>query len=795
MAKQNIISGGFYGKVGQLVGQRWHNIRTVRSYVKPRNPRTEKQQANRHAFSKVTENAQIAMQMNYHTPAFDTTANSEWALRMSSGSMLQKSGNAGFNLIPLFPYGYIPKYTLEKIILKEKRGTTSAIFEVQGDLPKNNRELSVLIGYKATEREEYTIDLYTALLLVGDTCTFELQMANNSVLNSLTKFLIVTNDDVNNNNEMLYCPQTLMSEPEIIERDFNAEVVGVERDNNTFTINLAEPFIKAETTIENVSVHGVSSGVFTTVNVNNPQLIERNGYFAIQFTQTTATPSDIFAFPAGSKISIGKITAVNNRYNLHSENVEKDLISTDLTRELDCTMKESETLNNNTLVIFNQPFFTASYSMKTASAKAIINGTLQTFTPTLGTIAGRNNYLAIAIDKSSYTYTNTPIFTDESSVTFGGIRATANGVTYLAENFTVNPKDTTVYLKFNSTIESVERTNSKFTITTENKYVENLNFSIAADVYAVSNGLWVTKKSIPLSLENNGGKLAFSFTQTVQHEAELYAFPVGSTIALKAVQSSPAWGYTPSVTTDQSIPNSDLERKMWVELNTVASSASASILSLKQGAATDAVVSVENLVLENVTLYGDGLTETYTAGTRNNAVALTCQFQAAVNAFVAPKGCRICWDSLKVVSAGVTYTAQGNYAEYEYISGTANWEKVDPNTEILVDSTPAQYFDLHPLMARLYEPTDYRSWKEDWSEPKDVDFTMASTYGIPITSWNAGYLDDYDDNKILIQTTGTPLAESYLGRSVIMDESVEVRCKKLGFDVLLSAYFNTTVTD
>lgn len=458
-------------------------------------------------------------------------------------------------------------------------------------------------------------------------------------------------------------------------------------------------------------------------------------------------------------------------------------------------MKESGTLSGDTLIVFNQPFFTASYAKKSASAKAIINGELVTFTPTLGTVAGRNGYLAVAVQKSSYTYTDTPIFANGSSVTFGGIRATANGVTYLAENFTVEPRDTTTSLKFNATIESVSRTNNKFTITTANKYVANLGYTIAADVKAVSNGLQISKSAIPLSLENNGGKLAFSFTQTVQHEAELWAFPSGSTIALKAVQATPAWGYTPSITAAQSVSNSDLERKMWVELDKVAEGTSAAILSLKQGAAADAVVTAENLLLENVTLYGDGMTETYSAGTRNNAVALTCQFNAGVNAYVAPKGCRICWDDLRVVSAGVTYIAQGDYAEYEYISGTANWSKKNPETEILVDSTPAQYFDMHPLMRRLYEPTDPNKWWEDWGEPKDIDFTMASTYGIPITSWNSGYLDDFDDNMILVQTEGTPLSESYLGRNVVMNESVELECKKLGFKALMSAYFTTTVTD
>ena len=51
MAIQNFLSGGYYGKLGETVGQRWKNKRTIRSYVIPRNPRTEKQQAKRVRFS------------------------------------------------------------------------------------------------------------------------------------------------------------------------------------------------------------------------------------------------------------------------------------------------------------------------------------------------------------------------------------------------------------------------------------------------------------------------------------------------------------------------------------------------------------------------------------------------------------------------------------------------------------------------------------------------------------------------------------------------------------------------
>ena len=61
MAVQNFLSGGYYGKLGETVGQRWKNKRTIRTYVIPRNPRTEKQQANRGLFANAVTFAQIGL--------------------------------------------------------------------------------------------------------------------------------------------------------------------------------------------------------------------------------------------------------------------------------------------------------------------------------------------------------------------------------------------------------------------------------------------------------------------------------------------------------------------------------------------------------------------------------------------------------------------------------------------------------------------------------------------------------------------------------------------------------------
>ena len=51
MAKQNFLAGGFYGKLGAMVGQRWKNKRTIRTYVIPHNPNTPEQRKNRNGFA------------------------------------------------------------------------------------------------------------------------------------------------------------------------------------------------------------------------------------------------------------------------------------------------------------------------------------------------------------------------------------------------------------------------------------------------------------------------------------------------------------------------------------------------------------------------------------------------------------------------------------------------------------------------------------------------------------------------------------------------------------------------
>lgn len=195
MGKQNIVSGGFYGKVGQLIGQRWKNIRTVRAYVKPKNPRTEKQQANRKQFGGYIPLCQLAMQLNYKAPYFRSENNSEWGLRMSLASSLLKSGYELLNLIPIIPMDYTPAYTVSEITAIDTANKKRPKIYVRGTLPDTPRSISVVVAFYDEQTESYDNQMFNTTLQNGANPYFELSLNGNVEIDENSRFIIVSNND------------------------------------------------------------------------------------------------------------------------------------------------------------------------------------------------------------------------------------------------------------------------------------------------------------------------------------------------------------------------------------------------------------------------------------------------------------------------------------------------------------------------------------------------------------------------------------------------------------------------
>lgn len=108
MAKQNFLAGGYIGKLGDTIGQRWKDKKIIRSYVKPRNPNTPAQQTARQQFALANKLAQQAMVINGHQGIWDTSSKPEYAQRVGQAMRRIRLGYPEQDCIPLYPEGQSP---------------------------------------------------------------------------------------------------------------------------------------------------------------------------------------------------------------------------------------------------------------------------------------------------------------------------------------------------------------------------------------------------------------------------------------------------------------------------------------------------------------------------------------------------------------------------------------------------------------------------------------------------------------------------------------------------------------
>lgn len=289
MAIQNFLSGGYYGKLGDTVGQRWKNKRTVRAYVIPANPRTEKQQKNRGNFGQCTAKSQIALQMNYNTTLFNSSSTSAWNVRMSTARNLQKDGEQNLNLIPLYPYSYVPTYTITEIYNIKKENETFYTATVEGNLPSVDRSMSILVQTQnPLTSAVYDEFLFKADFIHGSSPHIKIYNANVDLSGYRLKARIVSNDDampddIFVSNEV----EILGSKKETVYLDFSQPTVT--RAGNVVTISSKTLYEVTTATMAGQKITVVKAGQYVIEEPLVVDVINDNGYFAIQIT----TDSDI----------------------------------------------------------------------------------------------------------------------------------------------------------------------------------------------------------------------------------------------------------------------------------------------------------------------------------------------------------------------------------------------------------------------------------------------------------------------------------------------------------------------
>ena len=190
MAKQNFLNGGYIGKLGNTVGQRWKDKKIVRTYVIPANPNTPAQQTARQQFATANKLAQQAMNINGHTGVWDTSTKPEYSQRVGQAMKRLRLGYSEQDSLPLYPEGQSPAVGLTITDVTYNEVENKYIFQTQGFGINNPLATEITfftpLNYAANKYQENII--HGTVDSQNGTFTVDLS-ANNQADNQLAKTL------------------------------------------------------------------------------------------------------------------------------------------------------------------------------------------------------------------------------------------------------------------------------------------------------------------------------------------------------------------------------------------------------------------------------------------------------------------------------------------------------------------------------------------------------------------------------------------------------------------------------
>lgn len=336
MAKQNFLSGGFYGKLGAMVGQRWKNKRTIRTYVIPKNPNTPEQKRNRSNFAGAVQYAQMGMQMNYYCNLFDVPQFTKWNYRMSVARNLKFAGMTDLNLIPLYPTSFTPPLMLTEIKLHSKSGKKHVTFSVPQLVSTEDRVFSMMFALYNEQSLFRGYKLYLGYYYKDNPQFLEVDVDDVEEINSNCFVRLVTNDDQNSLQDMIASAKLAVQTNGIDQHEFNCNVSMVSKSAAGVKITFAEPW-KENPTVNTVSltVSFVSDGQQKVVSVSDGTLENDNGLCSVSVPYATSYNQDLPAFPAGSLISGVNVRYEGDSYEITITNGSSSYSDADITRLLD----------------------------------------------------------------------------------------------------------------------------------------------------------------------------------------------------------------------------------------------------------------------------------------------------------------------------------------------------------------------------------------------------------------------------------------------------------------------------
>lgn len=427
MATQNFLSGGYYGKLGATVGQRWKNKRTIRTYVIPFNPRTEKQQANRGSFANAVQYAQMGLQMNYYATCFENESFTRWNYRMRTARDLKTAGLSGLDLIPLYPLTFTPPLLINEITKSATPTPRHITFYVPSLANVGDRTLSLMFELHDAMGVYVGLKLYVGYHYASNPGYLEVDVDDANEINENCKVRIVSNDDEDSVNDLIASP-TLNVQPSSIDiRDFNDAIVSVQKTSAGIVVTFAELWKALATTNEiSVTAHFVSNGAQTLAALSAGSLVNNNGYCSVTIPFATALNQNLPAFPSGSDIEIVSINFSGASWQYTKSADVVPYSDTDLIRTLDAI--PTWDASSEADIAFTVPFGGTVATME-RSFNMVCSGRFNTRT-------AEAQSFNISGDGSALTFTcigsrkNYPMYQSGDGITITAFDVVSNGVTY-----------------------------------------------------------------------------------------------------------------------------------------------------------------------------------------------------------------------------------------------------------------------------------------------------------------------------------------------------------------------------
>ena len=435
MAIQNFLSGGYYGKLGATVGQRWKNKRTIRTYVKPANPRTEVQQANRNKFANAVTFAQMGMQMNYYATVFDDPNFTHWNYRMKVARELRNQGLSNLDLIPLYPTSFVPPTLIQNVEVSGIQGQKHITFAVENLNGNSDRVLSLMFALYDENDVFLGYKLYLGYYYASKPGLLEVDVDSVSEINSHCFVRMVTNDDTNSLTDMIASPNLQIKQSGPETRAFNTAIREVQKSPAGIKVIFEEPW-KDAPTVNTIIIRAnfVSNGANANATATSAALVNENGYCSVLVPFVTSDNQHLPAFPSGSNFVIATVDYEGATWVYTKTDDTIAYSDADLTR----TINSSPTWNpaSTSDIAFTIPFG-GTVSTELKSLQMVCSGRL-----------GKRDAIAqnfrCSGDGSNITFTctggyrNYPMCENGDKISLTEMQFVCNGVTYNLPSQDVN---------------------------------------------------------------------------------------------------------------------------------------------------------------------------------------------------------------------------------------------------------------------------------------------------------------------------------------------------------------------